>query len=95
MEKEIYARETPIFYIFEGENHYLKTKFTLEQAVKAFRTLKNCTYCFDCIDCTDCYLCIDCNGLHDCVNYTENKEEEDRYNEYYRRRKTRQRIYNV
>lgn len=53
------------YYFIDG-NYYSKKKHTYKQAVKASKTLINCTGCIDCYKCTDCSWCEKCRECTYC-----------------------------
>lgn len=50
---EIEYSETKTHFVFEGNNKYYKGKFTLEEAIKCFITLKDCKDTIDSEFCKD------------------------------------------
>jgi hypothetical protein len=52
--------QTSRYYIFPDNNKYLKSRFSIEQAEYAYKTLRSC---FDCVNCVCCYNCYKCNNL--------------------------------
>lgn len=53
----------------KNNNHWFLDKFTIEQSIKASKSLVDCFECANCVNCKNCWhchRCVDCNGCNVC-----------------------------
>lgn len=55
------------YWIIDG-NKWSKNRYSLEEAYKHSKTLKECVNCIDCIECSYCTNCINCEKCVLCFN---------------------------